>query len=437
MVESRLADGLADWLSAALFALIFARHRRLHRDYHLRCVWWPWSGATAVAEARGARSSDTHSMAETEAAARATSQGRSQGRSHGRSHGRSDGRSRGGSADETAGVRPTVWALARGIISDGVMLMTVDVAVQLSLTVSIYVAARRRFETAWKLAAAQAAYWQLGPQYLVSTMYIVRVFGSQMVAAGHHRQFVHTFATGGYFTAALAVGAALIALTMRRPLAFVFGESACVYASSAPCATAYAQIFGTAADRPGSPDETSASAAPPFTFDGSVDGESDSLSHVFVAFGPTVGLQMIFVLLRAGLAVCHDFRFMALAALAALGVVFVPTIILADVYFGSSVAFYVAMYAPHFALIAVYGVRMLCHLRGLLSGNPGPWTAYMAAGGQQGLPNEGHADYAPLAAADVEQREQCEAEVMAGPRGGANESLCMPLVAHEQGGPGP
>ena len=73
----------------------------------------------------------------------------------------------------------------------------------------------------------------------------------------------------------------------------------------------------------------------------------------------------------------------------------------------------------------------------LLSGHPGPWTAYMAAGGQQGLPNQGHADYAPLAAADVEQREQYEAEVMAGARGGANESLCMPLVAHEQGGPGP
>lgn len=156
-------------------------------------------------------------------------------------------------------------------------------------------------------------------------MYIVRIFGSQMVASGAHAAFVAQYRLGFFIAAGMAAGAVLIAALMREPLAYEFGESACVYASEAACAPAYARIFGT--------------------LGGGAADDTDDLSGVFSAFGPTVGLQMLFVLLRAGLAVCHDFTFMAKAAAGSLLLVYVPAILCARLYFDTAVAYYLAMCA--------------------------------------------------------------------------------------------
>jgi hypothetical protein len=71
-------------------------------------------------------------------------------------------------------------------------------------------------------------------------------------------------------------------------LAYDFGESACIFLSQGSvCAELYANIFmGT-------------------------DSLNDLMTFIL---GPTVGMQLFFMLIRAGLATCHDFAFMAKAS---------------------------------------------------------------------------------------------------------------------------
>ena len=55
---------------------------------------------------------------------------------------------------------------------------------------------------------------------------------------------------------------------------------------------------------------------------------------------------------------------------------YVPAICVAHFVFGTAVAYYIAMYSPHFALILVFGGRMLSHLHAMHAGRAGPWTAH-------------------------------------------------------------
>ena len=102
---------------------------------------------------------------------------------------------------------------------------------------------------------------------------------------------------------------------------------------------------------------------------------------------------MVFVLARGGLATCHDFGFMARAAVATLVAVYVPSICVARLVFQSAIGYYVAMYSSHFALIVVYSWRMRNHLRALRAGEPGPWTGHMsrvaASGASDRVPTDG------------------------------------------------
>ena len=74
--------------------------------------------------------------------------------------------------------------------------------------------------------------------------------------------------------------------------------------------------------------------------------------------------------------VCHDFEFLAKSAVASLFLVYVPAIIVAHFYLKSSVSYYIALYLPHFALILVFGWRMLRHLKNLADGTDGPWVLH-------------------------------------------------------------
>ena len=99
-----IAYGTADWLNLAAFGLYFCRATTLRREHRLQLLLC--RGGALVADS---------------------------------------------------------WRVVRGVVVEGLQLMVVDVCVQLSLTCTIYLAAYQNFETAYKLAAASAAYWQMGP----------------------------------------------------------------------------------------------------------------------------------------------------------------------------------------------------------------------------------------------------------------------------------
>ena len=234
---------------------------------------------------------------------------------------------------------------------EGLDLMVVDLAVQLSITIATYVGASQGFEIPYQLAAAGAAYPLFGPAILVPTSFLLKLVGSKMVAGGQTRAFAAFSFRLIFLTCALGAGAIFTAFHKHRALSYTFGESACIYATEPACTPVYARIFKKAG----------------------------SLLDVFDAFGPTVALNMLFYMVRMMLSVCQDFAFMARAAAGAFALVFVPAILVARYAYNTPLAYYVAMYVPHFVLIVVYGWRMWSHLMAFATDRPGPWTEHARA----------------------------------------------------------
>ena len=87
----------------------------------------------------------------------------------------------------------TKFSVSKKSNSSGLMkfqLMLVDIAIQLSASITTYVAASEHFEIAFKIAAPQAAYWSFGPQYLMGSMFIFKMMGSTLIASGQHSMFL-------------------------------------------------------------------------------------------------------------------------------------------------------------------------------------------------------------------------------------------------------
>jgi hypothetical protein len=234
---------------------------------------------------------------------------------------------------------------------DGLDLMVVDLAVQLSGTIATYVGASQGFEIPYQLAAAGAAYPLFGPAMLVPISFLLKLVGSKMVAGGQTRAFAAFSFRLIFLTCALGAGAIFTAFHKHRALSYTFGESACIYATEPACTPVYARIFLKAG----------------------------SLLDVFEAFGPTVALNMLFYMARMMLSVCQDFTFMARAAAASFALVFIPAILVARYAYNTPLAYYVAMYVPHFVLIVIYGWRMWSHLMAFATDRPGPWTEHARA----------------------------------------------------------
>eukprot|EP00936_MAST-01D_sp_MAST-1D-sp1_P000661 g661.t1 len=234
----------------------------------------------------------------------------------------------------------------RAAIKDGLLLMVVDVCVQLSITITIYIAAHAGFENVYKLAAVNAAYWTWGPNYLMSSMFLLRLAGAQLVSKGYYASFANLCYFALFIACILLIAALYGGITHSRSLAFEFGESACKFGSHKACASTYRELFVT----------------------------TDSLHNVFKAFGPVVAVQLIFMVTRASLAVSREFAFMAKAAVASFILAYVPAILVAHYKYGNALSYYIAMYVPHFALACIYAQRSVSNIQAMLAGKPGAWT---------------------------------------------------------------
>jgi hypothetical protein len=244
--------------------------------------------------------------------------------------------------------RERFFELLRECAVEGFQLMVVDVTIQLSGSLTNYIAASDHFEIAYKLGAAESAYWSFGPSWLMGSMMFFKLLGASIIANGRYTFFRGFFYSVGILTLSLSIGAIVAAAMKKQYVAFEYGASACIYASQEKCASSYASIFQG----------------------------SDDLSTLFEYFGPTVGLNLFFIFLRASLMTCHDFHYIAKTATASFFVVYLPALFLAKFVFKSAISYYVALYIPHFALIFVFGLRMKKHLHCMEEGIDGPWTPH-------------------------------------------------------------
>ena len=237
--------GTQDWILALIFVIYFYLSKNLQKTYQLK-----WMLCSCKSKNNQNNSSDSAEYIEINEEE---------------------------TDDADAAIRDAVsWSnVLRDVVKGGLQLLIVDLSIQLSITITIYIAATQHLSTGYKLAGAQAAYWSFGPSYLVGINMLLKILGSQLMGRGETKKYLIHFIYAIILTVSMAIGAIWLGASMGNGLAYDFGETACIYAGQGKeCAQIYVGIFLG----------------------------DDSLGKLMTnVLGPTVGLQLFFMLIRAGL----------------------------------------------------------------------------------------------------------------------------------------
>jgi len=249
--------------------------------------------------------------------------------------------------------------------------MLVDLSTQLSITIGVYVAAFMGTAQLYQISAMQAAMPGFATAYAFGVGYVLKLRGAQILGAGDYDGFRQLCLMASFV--ALGLVAVPVVVTFRGPdsygLAFNFGQNACVFAASRQCVPIYEGVFGS-------------------------DASVGTLQHSFSAFALAAASKCFYLMSRAALYSCLDFRFMAHASVAVFLAVFVPAIFVARFSFNSVVAVFLAMYMPTLVLAIVFAARLVYNLKMMSRGEKGPWSEAVRSadmadeeGGASGIPN--------------------------------------------------
>lgn len=233
---------------------------------------------------------------------------------------------------------------------EGFYAMLLDVAAQVSVTTGVYVAGGLLGVGAmYQVSAWQAAFPQYGLQWIFGVTYVLRLQGSNLVAAKEYKQFRNLFRTIMVYGIILAIVAASSLIPFRVPIAFQEAAQACEYASSLNCANIFASVFG-----------------------GGDTGGDTLQGSAMLLFVPTLLARSFYQLYKAGLYACLDWSFMASTAVAATVLVFFPTISIA-IYLKTVSSILIAMYLPMLMMAIAFLLRTRRNIKRMLSGQRGPW----------------------------------------------------------------
>ena len=148
-----ISYGTQDWVLAIIFFTYFYCSKKLRADYKLRCIFCRSCCHQSSSSTTASSSSSTMSSTDTTTLLSTTTT----------------------TTDKTSFT--SLSKVLRDVIVGGVQLMIVDLSVQLSITITIYLAASQHLATGYKLAASQAAYWSFGPSYLVGINLMLKLIG--------------------------------------------------------------------------------------------------------------------------------------------------------------------------------------------------------------------------------------------------------------------
>lgn len=251
-------------------------------------------------------------------------------------------------ANDPSAVDPEPPVLTREFVYSSLQAMATDLCTQLSVTAGVYAAASTGLSTAYQVAAMQSTLPGYGFGWILGVSLAAKSLGPQFIAVGKHRLFAAMCSIVVLYSLLVGLLVGLGgALPASRFLGFHAGTTACPYASDLSCAPLYAEIF---------------------------DGDR-SLSASFVSFGVVVVVNCPFLILKALLQACMDFKAQARIAAISLVVALVPALVAAELGGGGSAeALYLAMYAPHALMAVAFGSRLILNCRAMLRGDAGPWT---------------------------------------------------------------
>lgn len=230
--------------------------------------------------------------------------------------------------------REVTASTSKDVLKDGILAMILDLALQFAGTTSVYVAAFVSLQDMYQLSAAGAALPQFSA-YATAVGYVVRLVGGALVGREAYAEFTQLMKVMVVLSVILGIISAVGIYWNKTSLAAYYSVQACEFASSRECLEIYAGLY---AEGLGKYDTT--------------------IFTTFDVFGLTAMATCIFNVVKAGLYACQDFKYMAVASLWVMLLVFLPVLLLARFFFVSATALYVASVLPSWVLTVVFLLRL-------------------------------------------------------------------------------
>ncbi|CAE8642066.1 unnamed protein product, partial [Polarella glacialis] len=236
-----------------------------------------------------------------------------------------------------------------GALADGVLAMTLDLVLQACGTSAVYVAGFQGLDSIYQLSAAGAAMPQY-TAYAAGMSYFVKLAGSALIGRGAYGSAKQLLWMLVLLSILMGVISAISILPYHTALAGYYTSQACVFASDKQCLGVYQGLFaGSERDH--------------------------TVFQTFTVFSVSVFFSCVFSVAKAALYACQDFAFMAQSGLVTFVVVFIPSLLIARLSFGTATALYAASALPTWILTAVFLVRLHFNLSHMVQGRHGPWSS--------------------------------------------------------------
>lgn len=239
------------------------------------------------------------------------------------------------------------------LLMEGLKIMAMDVAIQMCISISVYLALANNAADGYKLTALQSLLPSYGVAYAFGMGMMFKIAGPQLLAHGATKIFA-VLARLTMISAYLLVPLILSSvLPFREGMAVDSGGNACAYAHSEECVPFFNHVFGEDAA-----------------------GGDFTLAFTFSFFPLGACAEALLFVLRSTLLTLVDLSFMLKSTLVAV-LVYIPCIIVAttvEPFANHASAYFVAMYIPQVVLIVLFTFRLEVLVRRILRGEDGAWS---------------------------------------------------------------
>lgn len=229
-------------------------------------------------------------------------------------------------------------------------IMCMDVMVQLSKSLAIYLALASDAATAYQLTALDSYLPQYGMAYTLGMAWGFKVFGTVFLSIKEYGYFFKTARV--YLVCTFLIVPVILGTTLpptfNAGLALSSGENTCEYAHSTQCVQFFTNIYGPNAE-----------------------GGEFTLFHTFTVFAFGSAVESIFVVTRAMIISLLDFNYM-LKSTAMTTVLYIAAIVVACVvkpFAKQPISFWIAMYIPQLVLILLFIGRLHTLFRRMVKGD--------------------------------------------------------------------
>jgi len=237
--------------------------------------------------------------------------------------------------DETSASDPSVATLAK----EGMCIMAVDLTVQLSKSLAIYLALATDAATAYQLTALDSYLPSYGIAWTLGMASAFKPFGTAFLSIkeyGYFFKLVRLYLICAFLVIPLILGTTL-PKKFEHGLALSSGQNACEYAHSSECVQFFTNVYGANAE-----------------------GGDFTLFSTFSWFAFGAAVESLFIVVRAMIITLLDFEFMLQSSVVAL-ILYIIAIVVACMvqpFAKQAVSFWIAIYIPQLVLVLLFLGRL-------------------------------------------------------------------------------